>query len=101
MNPDRGGEHGQQWETIDHQSGARDTRLLNCYDNFVADLKAKARVEVHEALLERIQVGAKPASAGGGGSVLGPVDPSAPAPGALRRPGRPATVLPKPAGAPN
>ena len=70
-------------------------------DNFVADLKAKARVEVHEALLERIQVGAKPASAGGGGAVLGPVDPSAPAPGALRRPGRPATVLPKPAGAPN
>lgn len=67
-------------------------------DKYVADLKAKAKVEVQEDLLERVSVsGTSDATPGPGTPVLGPVDPTAAPPGRPSLPLPPARLQPTPA----
>ena len=61
-------------------------------DKYVADLKAKARVEVKEELLDLVKVEGGPRPKPGPGSVLGPVDPTSPPNLPQRRPPTPTPV---------
>ncbi len=89
-------------------------------DKYVADLKARARVEVHEDVLELVKVDSGAMPRPGGRSVLGPVDPGAapnlkpgvgdvklsppvqpmPAPRPVPAPAAPAPPAPRPVPAP-